>query len=322
MNPTLRNAFYLWGSINVFIYVRFQILFFGLLKLDWALNYTYSILAAAAISYPLTMQDPLVYWMLVLPVLYGPFHERICRWFGWVVEDDITGTHQPKDLHMHEKTVKTTARMSLIVASGVNVAATAIASRNSGRQSPRSSGRSAKKTSPELSVGECDQELQRVADDDSVKAATDGMHTVTPDSLTPLAAISSDNAATAAPAGDAPATSALPVDVEHMPRRRSSVAAPRRRSMSESLSETIKTTAASFTTLTSETFYERKTSLWKHARAAMSGYDGVSATLPEDESEKDMVLFGMNLSADRRASAGNDVSRVKLVDRVRRRLEG
>merc|ERR1711904_472720 len=79
MEPTLAHAFWLWGSMNVFIFVRAQIAALYFASIDWELLYTYGILAAAFVTYPLTMQIEWIYLMLLSPVCYAPFHERICH---------------------------------------------------------------------------------------------------------------------------------------------------------------------------------------------------------------------------------------------------
>ena len=43
LGPTLPNAFLLWGSMNVFVWVRIQLLAFAFAKIDWSLAYSYSI---------------------------------------------------------------------------------------------------------------------------------------------------------------------------------------------------------------------------------------------------------------------------------------
>ena len=90
-DPTLKNAFLVWGSMNIFVFVRWQILLLCFSYIDWELIYTYSILAAAAFTYPLTGQNEWHYMLLVGPIVYGPFHERICGYLGWHVEDDLGG---------------------------------------------------------------------------------------------------------------------------------------------------------------------------------------------------------------------------------------
>jgi hypothetical protein len=101
--PTLHHAMLLWGSTNVFIYVRFHVLLLSLAEIDWSLNYTYSIISAAALSYPMTLQDVRVYWLLVAPLVHSPFHEHICRFLGWDAEDTTMLQPAVKDTHMHEK---------------------------------------------------------------------------------------------------------------------------------------------------------------------------------------------------------------------------
>lgn len=99
-NPNLHNAFLVWGSVNTFIYVRWQVFLLCFSYIDWELIYTYGILAAAFVSYPLSMQSEWIFLMLAAPCIYGPFHERICGWFGWYVEDEIGGNKPNKDKNM------------------------------------------------------------------------------------------------------------------------------------------------------------------------------------------------------------------------------
>lgn len=87
IDPSLANAFQLWGSMNTFIFVRFGVLFLSLAPLDWNLLYTYSMLNAAFITYPLTLQPMYAFWSLIAPVLYSPFHELVCQKLGWHLED-------------------------------------------------------------------------------------------------------------------------------------------------------------------------------------------------------------------------------------------
>ena len=79
LDPSLENAFLLWGSVNTFVYQR--VLLVGLMfsNLDWELLYTYSLLSAASITYPLSFQSQYVYMLVILPILYGPFHEKYPR---------------------------------------------------------------------------------------------------------------------------------------------------------------------------------------------------------------------------------------------------
>lgn len=87
----LGNAFLLWGSINVFILVRLNILALLLAKVDWELAYTYSIVAAAGVVYPMTGQYKFVYVGAFLPLVYAPLHERFCAYNGWPTEDTLGG---------------------------------------------------------------------------------------------------------------------------------------------------------------------------------------------------------------------------------------
>ena len=56
--PDIKHAFLLWGSVNtfIFIFVRLHVVLFMFSNIDWELNYTYSIIAAAAVSYPMSGQ--------------------------------------------------------------------------------------------------------------------------------------------------------------------------------------------------------------------------------------------------------------------------
>jgi hypothetical protein len=90
-DPTLKNAFLLWGSVNTFIYVRAHIILLLFAQIDWELIYTYSIIAAAATTYPLSAQDPHIFLMLLCPLVYAPFHEKFCKWFGMEEEDTLGG---------------------------------------------------------------------------------------------------------------------------------------------------------------------------------------------------------------------------------------
>ena len=91
LDPSLENAFLLWGSVNTFVYQR--VLLVGLMfsNLDWELLYTYSLLSAASITYPLSFQSQYVYMLVILPILYGPFHEKISERFGFPIEDTAGG---------------------------------------------------------------------------------------------------------------------------------------------------------------------------------------------------------------------------------------
>jgi hypothetical protein len=103
-DPTLKNAFLVWGSVNTFIYVRAYISFLMFADIDHELAYTYSIIAAASTTYPLTAQNSKIYYMLATPIVYGPFHEKFCKWFGWEQEDTIGG-NVPSRKNVTELTV-------------------------------------------------------------------------------------------------------------------------------------------------------------------------------------------------------------------------
>ena len=101
VSPTLENSFRLWGSMNVFIMVRFLVVVMIPLAIDWELLYTYVILAAGYAVYPATKQSEyVIFFLVVIPVLYGPFHERLAYLFGYGVEDELgenrTGTKNIK----------------------------------------------------------------------------------------------------------------------------------------------------------------------------------------------------------------------------------
>merc|ERR1712039_372362 len=72
----------------------------GFAPLDWNLLYTYTMLNAAFITYPLTLQPMHAFWSLLAPVLYSPFHERVCRKLGWHIEDPKDNS--VKDTSFHE----------------------------------------------------------------------------------------------------------------------------------------------------------------------------------------------------------------------------
>jgi len=90
-DPSLDKFFLLWSSMNVFIFVRWFIIGLSFSDIDWELNYTWGILAAATVSYSLSVQRPEVYYLLATPLIYGPFHEYFADFFGYPVEDTIGG---------------------------------------------------------------------------------------------------------------------------------------------------------------------------------------------------------------------------------------
>jgi hypothetical protein len=89
--PTLQNAFLVWGSVNTFILVRLYLILLSFQHLDWELCYTYGIVTAAATIYPMTRQSPMFSLIFVAPLMYGPFHERFCEWVGIAKEDIYDG---------------------------------------------------------------------------------------------------------------------------------------------------------------------------------------------------------------------------------------
>ena len=84
LDPSLENAFLLWGSVNTFVYQR--VLLVGLMfsNLDWELLYTYSLLSAASITYPLSFQSQYVYMLVILPNFVRTFSWKNIRevWFS------------------------------------------------------------------------------------------------------------------------------------------------------------------------------------------------------------------------------------------------
>lgn len=93
--PNLSNAFLVWGSMNTFVYQRAFLSCFMFANVDWELAYTYSLIAGAAITYPLSAQDVHIYFTLAAPIVYAPFHEKIIEQFGkkcnWTEEDTLAG---------------------------------------------------------------------------------------------------------------------------------------------------------------------------------------------------------------------------------------
>merc|ERR1712004_408465 len=87
LDPSLARVFLLFGSVNTFVFVRYGIFFMNFTKLDWNLVYTYGLLLAAFFAYPLSMQPMYILWVLVAPILYGPFHNRVCATVGWDLDD-------------------------------------------------------------------------------------------------------------------------------------------------------------------------------------------------------------------------------------------
>jgi len=112
--PDIEHVFQLWGSVNTFIFVRLHVVFFMFSKIDWELNYTYSIIAAAFVTYPMSNQDKWVYLLPITPLFYGPFHERVCHRMGWET-DDIIGGNQPAKKNIISSTSKLRASLRLSV---------------------------------------------------------------------------------------------------------------------------------------------------------------------------------------------------------------
>jgi len=79
----LNRFLLLWASITTFIYVRAHIVLMVFFKIHYYTCYTYSIIGAAAIVYPLSGQSPWVYIGLALFVFYAPAHTAIMRCLGW-----------------------------------------------------------------------------------------------------------------------------------------------------------------------------------------------------------------------------------------------
>jgi len=104
IDPILQKCFLLWGSMNVFVYVRAICVSLCFAYMDWELVYTFGITMAAFIGIPLTNQD--VFWFISLGgiFVYAPFHDTICEKIGWAVEDHMNGNKPTR------KNVTSTAR--------------------------------------------------------------------------------------------------------------------------------------------------------------------------------------------------------------------
>lgn len=81
-NPSLQNAFLVWGSVNTFVYVRAILLVLTPAHIDWELMYTCGIVMASLVTYPLSLQGIWVYFVVPLALVYAPFHEKFVHWFG------------------------------------------------------------------------------------------------------------------------------------------------------------------------------------------------------------------------------------------------
>jgi hypothetical protein len=113
-HPDLKHLFLLWGSVNTFIYVRYQVFLLCMTNIDWCLLYTYSILAAAFTAYPLSGQPGWVYVVAGLPILYSPFHEYVCDKFGWEEEDMLKSNGEKRDGVVKDFSAGHNARTTLI----------------------------------------------------------------------------------------------------------------------------------------------------------------------------------------------------------------
>ncbi|CAJ1966062.1 unnamed protein product [Cylindrotheca closterium] len=104
LDPNLQKCFLLWGSMNVFVYVRAVCTILCFAYVDWELVYTFGITMAAFIAIPLSNQDPLWFISLAGIFVYAPFHDTICEKIGWAVEDHMNGNKPTR------KNVTSTAR--------------------------------------------------------------------------------------------------------------------------------------------------------------------------------------------------------------------
>lgn len=183
VTPNLANAFFLWGSVNVFIFVRFQVFLLCFARIDWALVYTYGILAAAATIFPLTLHDPNVYWLLALPIIYSPFHESIAPLFGWSLEDDISGTAVEKDLAFHYQIVNAAKGMqqdmSQIISLTNKLSAAQTAKANKQGHSTTSENKADDEKESSLALEDVMEEVRELAQRlESIQSATHTINTL------------------------------------------------------------------------------------------------------------------------------------------------
>lgn len=89
INPCLPNAFLLWSSINTFMYQRFILVLLMFASIDWELIYTFSLIAGASLTYSLSLQQHYVYALLLFPIVYAPFHEKVSTWLNVPLEDTL-----------------------------------------------------------------------------------------------------------------------------------------------------------------------------------------------------------------------------------------
>ena len=104
-DPSLPNASILWGSFNTFVYQRAMLAPMMFANLDWELLYTYSLLAGASIAYSLSYQRQYTYALLLLPIIYGPLHEKVAERFGIPLEDTMAGNN-PAEKNVSESQKK------------------------------------------------------------------------------------------------------------------------------------------------------------------------------------------------------------------------
>jgi len=96
IDPNLKHAFLLWGSVNTFVFVRAYFLTLSFAEIDFELLYTVSLVLAGWTTYPLTNQDARIYYLLLVIIFYAPFHEHIVRHFhclGFTLEDELDGNN-------------------------------------------------------------------------------------------------------------------------------------------------------------------------------------------------------------------------------------
>lgn len=106
INPGLQNAFTLWGSVNTFMYQRAILVLLMFANIDWELLYTYSLLAGATMTYTWSYQQQYLYFLLLLPILYAPFHEKVYTCFKMPLEDTIANEPSTKNITEAQKELR------------------------------------------------------------------------------------------------------------------------------------------------------------------------------------------------------------------------
>ncbi len=96
INPGLPNAYLLWGSVNIFLYHRLSLMILMFANIDFELAYTFSIIAGGASGYTMSFQSQYIWSLLLLVVLYAPFHEKVAGYFGLPLEDTL-GNNKPSE---------------------------------------------------------------------------------------------------------------------------------------------------------------------------------------------------------------------------------